>query len=230
MDNEVKSVGKFDLMTVVMNCLTFIIAVALKPINAFKSRIKDYSDFKSTGILVLFVALAEMIINLLGKMISVVFVKQKVFFTGETKFSISFENLKDLNYFDLIVKHVFWSILIMAAVAGIYYIVALIMKKNVNYFKLVAITSVSFVPVCVVSFVGIIIAYIYAPLSSFLVFASFVYGFFIFVNAINSEVEFKDSDYKVYFHTICLTVIFIVAYYIFSNMMGSLFSLNDLMK
>ena len=233
MENEVKSVEKkssFDLMTTIMNCITFILAVALKPVNAMKSKIKDYSDFKSAGILVLFVSLAQMIINLLGTMISVIFVKQRNFFSGETKFEVSFENLKDLNYFDLIVKNVFWSIVVIAAVAGIYYIVAMIMKKNVNYFKMVAITSVSFVPVFVAGFVGIIVAYIYAPLSVFLIFASFIYSFLIFINAIDSEVEFKDADYKVYFHAICLTVIFIVAYYVLSNMIGNMFSLDSLLK
>lgn len=233
MENEVKSVEKkssFDLMTTIMNCITFILAVALKPVNAMKSKIKDYSDFKSAGILVLFVSLAKMIINLLGTMISVIFVKQRNFFSGETKFEVSFENLKDLNYFDLIVKNVFWSIVVIAAVAGIYYIVAMIMKKNVNYFKMVAITSVSFVPVFVAGFVGIIVAYIYAPLSVFLIFASFIYSFLIFINAIDSEVEFKDADYKVYFHAICLTVIFIVAYYVLSNMIGNMFSLDSLLK
>ena len=31
MEKDVKSVGKFDLMATIMNCLTFILAVALKP-------------------------------------------------------------------------------------------------------------------------------------------------------------------------------------------------------
>lgn len=233
MENEEKSMEKknsFDLIATIMNCITFILAVALKPVNAMKSKIKDYFDFKSTGILVLFVSLAKMIINLLGTMISAIFVKQRNFFSGETKFEVSFENLKDLNYFDLIVKNVFWSIVIIAAVAGIYYIVAMIMKKNVNYFKMVTITSVSFVPVFVAGFVGVIVTYIYAPLSVFLIFASFIYSFLIFISAIDSEVEFKDADYKVYFHAICLTVIFIVAYYVLSNMIGNMFSLDSLLK
>lgn len=233
MENEVKSVGKnnsFDLMTTIMNCITFILAVALKPVNAFKSKVKDYSDFKSAGILVLFVALAKMIINLLGTMISVIFVKQRNFFSGETKFSVSFENLKNLDYFDLIVKNVFWAIVVIAAVAGIYYIVAMIMKKNVNYFRLVSITAVSFVPVFVAGFVSIIIAYIYAPLGAFLVFAAFIYSFLIFINAIDDEVEFKDADYKIYFHAICLTVMFIVAYYVLSNVIGNMFSIDSLLK
>ena len=227
MSNEVKSVEKknsFDLKTTIMNCITFIIAVALKPVSAFKSKIKDYSDVKSAGILVLFVAVAEMVLDLLRVMISSVFVKKVNFFSGETKFSVSFENLKELNYFDLIVKNLFITIVVIAAVAGIYYIVSMIMKKNTNYFKLAAITAVSFVPVCAVSLVGTIVAYIYAPLATFLIFAAFVYSVFMFINAVNEEVKFDDADYKIYFHTICLTVIFIAAFYILSNAMSSMFN------
>lgn len=225
MENEVKSVEKnnsFDLKETVMGCLSLILAVILKPVTALKNKIKDYSDFKSAGILVLFVALAEMIVNLLEAMISVIFVKKVNFFSGETKFEVSFEGLKNLDYFQLIVKNVFWILVVVAAVAGIYYIVAMVMKKNVNFFKLAAITAVSFVPVFAAAFVGIIVAYIYAPLSSFIVFAAFIYSFLIFINAIDSEVEFKDVDFKVYFHTICLTVIFIIAYYVASSYITSM--------
>ena len=226
MSNEVKSVEKnssFDFKAAVMNCITFIIAAALKPVTAIKSKIKDYSDVKSAGILVLFISVAEMIVNLLGTMIKVIFVKKVNYFSGDTKFEVTFDNLKDLNYFDLIVKELLFTIVVIAAIAGIYYIVAMIMKKNANYFRLAAITAISFVPVFAVSFVGIIIAYIYAPLAAFLVFAAFVYSMFTFVNAVNDEVEFKDADFKIYFHTICLTVMFIAAYYILSNYVTSIF-------
>ena len=140
------------------------------------------------------------------------------------------KNLKDLNYFDLIVKNLFWSIVVIAAVAGIYYIVSMIMKKNANYFRLASITAVAFVPVYAAGFVSIIVAYIYAPLSAFLVFAACLYSFLIFIHAIDNEVEFKDADFKVFFHTICLTVVFIVAYYVLSNSIGSMTSLNSLLK
>lgn len=226
MENEVKSVGKnnsFDLKETVMGCLSLILAVALKPITALKSKIKDYSDFKSAGILVLFVALAKMILNLLDEMVSAIFVKRFTFLTGETKLEVSFEGLKNLNYFDLIVKYTIGSIIIIAAIAGIYYVVAMIMKKNVNYFKLAAIAAVSFVPVYAAILVGTIVSYIYAPLAAFLAVAAFIYSFLIFINAIDGEVDFKDVDFKVYFHTICLTVMFIIAYYVASNYIASMF-------
>lgn len=207
----------FDFMAVVIGCLNFILGVFLKPVSYMKEKIGDYSDVKKTGILVLLVSLARMILNLLGSMISAVFVKEVNFWTGATKFTVSFEKLKNLKYFDLIFKQFFGFIIVVAAVAGIYYIVSLIMKKSVNYFKLVAVSTVSFVPFIISSFVSVIVSYIYAPASLFLVVASFIYSMFTFIIGIDNEVEFEDSNFKVYFHGICLVTLFIISYYVLSN-------------
>lgn len=227
MENEVRSSvknGSFDFKAIIMGCLNFIISVMLKPVSTLKEKIKDYSDFKSAGILVLFISIARVLINLISNMISVIFVKQTNYFSGKTKLEVSFDNLSNLDYFDLIVKQLFWSIVIVAAVAGIYYVVSMIMKKNANYFRLCTICAVSFVPVCVVSLISVIVNYIYVPLSAFIVFAAFIYSFLIFIHAIDNEVEFKDVDYKVFFHTICLTVVFIVSYYVLTNMLDTMFT------
>jgi len=209
--------NEFDFMSTVVSCLNFILGVFLKPVTYLKSKIDDYFDFKKTGILVLLVSLARMILNLLGSMISAVFVKEVNFWTGATKFTVSFERLKNLKYFDLIFKQFFGFIIVIAAVAGIYYIVSLIMKKSVNYFKLVAVSTVSFVPFIISSFVSVIVSYIYTPASLFLIVAAFIYSIFTFVNGIDNEVKFDDSNFKVYFHGICLVTLFIISYYILSN-------------
>lgn len=225
MDNELKSSVKkdsFDFMKVVNSCIEFIVSVVLHPVTALKEKIKNYSDFKSAGILVLFVSLAKVIINLVSRMISAVFVKQINFFSNETKLDVSFDNLKNLDYFDLIVKQLFWSIAIVAFVGLVYYVVALVMKKNANYFRLVTISSVSFVTVFAVSIISTIISYIYEPLSIFLIIAALVYSFLTFIHAIDNEIEFKDVDYKVFFHTICLTVVFVVSYYVLANMVDTM--------
>ncbi len=96
------------------------------------------------------------------------------------------------------------------------------MKKNANYFRLVTISSVSFVTVFAVSIISTIISYIYEPLSIFLIIAAFVYSFLTFIHAIDNEIEFKDVDYKVFFHTICLTVVFVVSYYVLANMVDTM--------
>ena len=216
MDKNVSS-KNFDLGSIVMNCLMFILNVILKPVSTLKEKLKDYSDFKSSGILVVFVSLGTMLINLLGSMISVVFYKGYSFKKGST-FNVDFGNLKNLDYFDLIVKQFIQFIIVVVAVAGIYYIVSLIFKKSANFFKLVTISAVSFIPfVIATGFVAVILNYIYIPLSLFVTLGALIYSLLTFVNAMDEELNIDDSTLKVYFHSICLTALFIVAYYVLFN-------------
>lgn len=229
-EKKVSKNESFDFGAVVMGCLMFILNVILKPVSTLKEKIENYSNIKTAGILVVLVSFGRMIINLLGKMISAVFTKEITnYWSGDTKLSVNFENLKELDYLSLIFKEFFMFIVVMAALAGIYYIVAMIMKKNANYFKLVTIATVSFITSIVIgSFVSVIVAYIYAPLATFLVCAAFIYSFLTFVNAMDDELNIDDSNLKVYFHTICLTVVIIIAYYVTANKIDN--SLTNLLK
>lgn len=222
--------NSFDLKKTIMECFTFIISFIIAPFSTLKNKLTNYSDFKSAGVLVLFIAICKMIINLIGTIISVVFVKQRYFFSNETKLDISFSNLKNLDYFSLVFKDIFFTLVVVAAVAGIYHIVAMIMKKSTNYYKLSTITATCLVPIVVSSFVSIIIGYIYLPLGVFITFAGVVYSLLVFIYATDNEVNFKNVDYKIYFHTICLTVTFIVAYYVLNNMLSSFFDVSSLFK
>lgn len=217
MNENTSKTNSFDFVSCVKECLMFILAAAMKPLTAIKGKIEEYSDVKKCGILVGVVGLGRMLINLLSNMISVVFVKQYNLFKGTTSLEVSFDNLGSLNYFDLIVKQFIGFVIVVAAVAGIYYVVSMIMKKNTNYFKLATITAVSFVPLFVAGLLATIIAYIFAELSIFIVFAALVYSVITFVYSMNQEIKFEDKNFMVYFQTICLTIIFIVAYYVLKN-------------
>ncbi len=224
-----KSTSKnFDFVSFITGCFMFILACLMKPVTAIKSKINEYSDVKTAGILVILVSLCRMIINLLGSMISVIFVKQRNFLKGTTSFSVSFDGLKNLDYFSLIVKQFIGFIIVVAVVAGVYYVVSCVMKKTVNYFKLVSIATVSFIPMFIAGFVSIIISYIYMPIGAFIVFASLVYSVVTFIRIINDEITFDDKNVMVYFQTICLTVIFIIAYYALSNYISSAIGLGSL--
>lgn len=208
-----------DFVSIIISCLMFLFNIILKPISTLKSRVQDFSDVKKTSILVILVSFIRMILNLFSSIISAIFTKEIVnYWTGDSKLKISFSNLKNLNYFSLIFKQFFGFILVVIIIAGIYYIVSMLMKKKINYFKVASITSVSFITYIIVSyFISPIVNYIYSPFSIFLVFGSLIYSFITFILAINEEVNFKESNYSVYFHTICLTVVVIVTYYIFKD-------------
>lgn len=224
-----KSTSKnFDFVSFITGCFMFILACLMKPVTAIKNKINEYSDVKTAGILVILVSLCRMIINLLGSMISVIFVKQRNFLKGTTSLSVSFDGLKNLDYFSLVVKQFIGFIIVVAVVAGVYYVVSCVMKKTVNYFRLVSVTTVSFIPMFIAGFVSIIISYIYMPIGAFIVFASLVYSVITFIRSMNDEIKFDDMNMMVYFQTICLTVIFIIAYYALSNYISSAIGLGSL--
>lgn len=217
----------FDFVSFITECFMFILACLLKPITAIKNKINEYADVKSAGLLTVLVSLCRMIIVLLGEMIRNVIVPSGIF--KSSKFTVSFEGLKNVAYFDIIVKQTIGFIIVVAVVAGVYYVVSCVMKKTVNYFKLVSIATVSFIPMFIAGFVATIISYIYIPLGVFIVFATLVYSVITFIRCVNDEIKL-DGDMMVYFQTICLTVIFIITYYVLSNTISSVIGLGSLLK
>lgn len=221
----------FNFTKWLMDCLMLLLGCILKPITYIKTKIDYYGNVKTAGFLVLVVSFARMVINLLGKMISVVFTKQVTsLFSGKTELKVDFSNLGDLNYFSLIFKQFIGFIIVVLAVSGIYYVVSLIFKKNINYFKVATITTVSFVPMIIVtSFISVIIGYISIPLSALLIVGSFIYSAITYVTLLNDELKLSD-DMKVYFNSICLFALTVVGYFILKSYIGSVLSLNSLLK
>lgn len=217
-----KTSKKFDFVSFITESFMFILACLLKPITSIKNKINEYADVKNAGLLVILVSLCRMIIGLLSAMITAIFVKQRNLFKGTTSLEVSFDGLKELDYFGLIVKQFIGFIIVVAAVAGIYYVVACVMKKTVNYFKLVSIATVSFIPLFIAGFVVTIVNYFYIPLAVFIYFAALVYSLITFIKSTNDEMKLE-GNMVVYIQTICMTVIFVITYYVLSNYLTSLF-------
>ena len=216
-----KTSKKFDFVSLVTEYFHLILASLLKPVTTIKNKINDYADVKSAGLLLVFVSLCRTILLLLSSIIIYVFISSKFKSAGV---SISFDGLKDVPYFDIIVKQTVGFIIAIAAIAGVYYVVCCVMKKTINYFKLVSITTVAFIPVHIALFIAIIIgAYFSSVFATFIFIAAFLYSVVTFIKCINDEIKLE-GDMMIYFQTISLTVIFIVAYYVTTNFVSSTLS------
>ncbi len=198
----------------VLNYLSYVTAVILKPFETFKEEEQKLSDTKTSIIFSCIVAGAMMLINLIKSMISVVFVKQMNYstFKTETKFVLS--NLKDLKWFDLIVKQFFIYALIFAAVAGVFYVVALIFKKQSNFIKNLSITTTSMLPYIILGMVASpLLGMLWGHLSAIAVIVGLFYTLFIFVYLINDTVEFENNDLRIYYNAISMSVLLCIAYF-----------------
>lgn len=216
-----------------MDYLKSLVNFILKPVKSFKELEIVLQIPKVSIIISAIIAGIMMIVTLIKTMLSSIFTKQLDYSTFKYKTVVSLDGLKDLNYLSLIGKNLLIFAAIIAGIAGIYYVMSLIFKKNANFFKMLTISSISLIPLIIGGMIiSPLLGFIWSPLSITVAILSIIYSILIFMNLINSTLEFKDTDMKIYFNLICLTIISVSSYYIFINVvLGSLTtSISSLLK
>jgi len=205
-----------------LNYLMYIIAVLLKPFKCVKEEESKLSNPKTALILSSIVAGAMMLIDLLKTMISSVFVKTMDLTTFQYKTTMELSNLKNLDYLSLIGKNLLMYAGIIVAITLVYYLASLVFKKSLNFIKTLSIAATSLLPYVILGMVvSPILGKIWAPLSIVALVIGIVYSVLIFFNLINNEVDLENTDLKIYFHLICLSILGIAGYYLFVNMLTS---------
>jgi len=205
-----------------LNYLMYIIAILLRPFKCYKEEEAKLANTKTALILSTIVAGSMMIIDLFKAMISAVFVKSFDLSTLSYKTSFEISGLKNLDYLQLIGKNLLIYAGILVAIALVYYLVSLVFKKQVNFIKLLSITSTSFIPYVLVGMViAPILSKVWADLYLILIIISVVYSLLIFINLINDEIMFEDGDMKIYFNGICIAILLIAGYYLMINLITS---------
>lgn len=212
---EVNSKKKFDIVTLkdeLLAYLMYIFDFIKKPIKTFKNIDKKLYTTKNTIIFTCITAFLMMFINLIKAMLSVMYVKQYVNFEYKTVCTLKY--LGSLNYLSLIFKNFFIYILVILCIALVYYIVSLLFKKSTNYVRMTAITSASIMPYIVIGMIlSPLLGLIYSPLGMIVLCIGVIYSILIFINLINDEVKFNDTDSKIYYHLVCLVVIAVISFY-----------------
>lgn len=202
--------------------LKYVLGLLLKPFETYKSEEGKLSDVKYSLILTGVVAGAMMIINLLSAMISAVFVKTLDFSTFKYKTEFNISGLKDLNYVSLIVKNLLIYLCIIAAIAVVYYLASLVVKKSINFMKTLSISARSLIPYVIVGMViSPILGKIWAPLSIVTAIASIVYSIILFVLFISDNIHFEKKDLCAYFHLACMTILGTAGYYVCIKLLTS---------
>lgn len=226
------SINSNDVMDYIVKVLVVLLNVLLKPIKTVKQSLKDFCDIKSATIVALIVAVSGMIANLLSKLISSIFVKSMVSYAGDTKLEVTFDNLGDLPYVDLIFKKFIMFLIIIVVISAVYYVGSLILKKSVSFAKILTATSLSIVPVLAsCTLLATILSYFYYPLAIFVIFAGLVYSTITLIISMNDIIEIKDDNMKVYFNTATILVLFITEYYVVMNtIQTSLGSITSFLK
>lgn len=193
-----------------MDYYFIILAVILKPFTAFKEELSKFSEFKNSAILSLVVAGTATIVNLLISMLNAVRVTS--YWSDEVTWA--WENLKELDYLQVIGKNFLIYLGAIAIIAAIYYIVSLIMKKQLNFSRLLGISTISVVPILVCTLMlSPLLGMIWTQLSLPVTLIGAVYTIVLLYEGMNNEIVLE-GNMKYYFNLICLSILLLVIYYI----------------
>lgn len=204
-----------------INYFYVILAVIIKPFTTFKEELNKFSHLKNSAIIALIVSIIATLVRLLTVMFNVVRVKDYNIFDKSSETKWVWENLKNLDYVDVIGKSFLVFLGIILIIAGVYYIVSLIMKKQASFSRMCGIASISVVPMYLgVLLLSPLLSLISSKFSMPIVLIGGVYTILLIYEAMNSELHFE-GNIKYYFNLLCLSIIGIASFYIYSEFLGT---------
>lgn len=209
--------SKISLMSYIFIMLSFI----LKPFTAFKEELNKFKNFKNSAFMSLIVSGIGTLINLITTMFNSVMVKSYDWSSGGYKTTWTWENLKEIEYLKVIGKNFLIYLGIIIAIAVVYYIASLIVKKQPNFSRLLGISAIAVVPMLVCSLVlSPLLSLIWAELAMPITLIGAVYTVILIYEGMNNEI-LVEGNTKYYFNLICLSILGIAAYYLYMKLFMS---------
>lgn len=189
-----------------LNYVSYIIGALLKPFDQFKNEEKNLQNVKNVSVLSSIVVGVLTIIRLITKMISAVRVKS--FLSNEVRWV--WENLKEVQYFKILGQSILIYAGILVVISGVYYLANLVIKKDAKFVNILAATTTAFIPFAVCSSIlAPLLSMIYAPLKICITVIGIVYALVSLLELINELINVENKNSRIYFHMICLSIIFI---------------------
>lgn len=186
------------------------IGILIKPMQTIHDKIKNF-EIKHSIIATAVISLVIMVLNLIQTIIKTVRTTSYDYSTFSEKTEWNFDALKNLKFFDLVAKNYFYVVVAIAAVAGIYYIVSMIMKKDVKFQQVLGLKALSLIPLTISGLIVYpIIMNFSTVLAMFILLVGIFYSFIIFIFGMNELIEFKNSDEKIYYHLICISIVILI--------------------
>lgn len=216
-----------------LNFMMFIIAILIKPFTSFKEEENKLENFKNSAILSLIMVGIMTVIKLLSSMLSVVRVADYAWGKGMT-YSWKFENLKNLNYLNVIGKNALIYACIIFIIGLLFFLAGLVIKRDLSFPKSLAISAVSIIPAVLgIMILSPLLSLIYAPLGIIISVIGVIYTVIILYELTSDEYMLEENN-KIYFYLICFSIIGVIAYFAFTKLFASsitgLDQLNDLMN
>jgi len=210
-----------------VNYFFFILAIILKPMTFFKEELKRFEELKFSAIFSIIIAGIATILTLICTMITSVIVKSYDWLSGATTTTWAWDNLKNIDYVNIIGKNFILYLVVLFVIAGVYFLASLVAKKQLNFSRLLGVTSSSvIVYVIAAMLIAPILGSFYTPLGIIITAVGAVYTLLILIEGMNNELMFDNKDMKVQFNFICLSIIFIIAYIALMQLLSSILGVS----
>jgi len=218
----------------IKTCFFMLISILLKPYTALKEESKKFTNFKNSFILALFITIFGVLINLIQTIWSVIRVRSYDYGAHKYITKFVFENLKEIKFIKIIGQNFLIYLGIIFAIACVFYIAGLIIKKQLNFSKLLGIATTAIVPILLSV---LLLSPIFGMISNYLATGINIFGgiytFLLIYEGMNEELKLQGNQ-KYYFNLICLFILGFATYYLymkfFLDVGSDLSDLLDLFK
>lgn len=182
------------------NIFAYIIAAFLKPLSSFRKEKDKLSTPKDGFIFGGVIVLAMTIGNYIKNAIIYVHIYE------------SLDALGELDYVDLLLKKLLIYAVIVFGIAGVMYLVKLVVKKEANYLKHLAIVGTSLISYVLVGMIlSTILGLIWSHLHTVVYELAAIYTIINMYELINDDLQLEDNK-KIYVNLILFGAIFIIFY------------------
>ena len=229
-NNYQHSARPIDASTAPLNYLMYIIAIILKPLKSFRDEEKKLMNTKTSIIFTLIVTGVMTIINLVKTIFTTVHVASYSWSEGYN-YSWEWGNIKNIKWLEVIFKNYIIYACIIFAIALVFYLGSLIIKKQLSFIKTLSITTTSIIPAVIGAMaLSPLAGAIWSPLGVVFMVTGMVYSMIILYELMNKELKLE-GDTKIYFNLVCLGIIAVAGYYVYMKLfMSSVTSgIDDLM-
>jgi len=212
--NEIVKSKPKNSENIMSSIFKYMLMAFIKPFSTFKNNEKK---LQTTSFSLIYSGIVCGIMWILS-IISTIFSAAKTTsytYLGGTVTTWSFARIQ---YIKIIFVNLLVYTAIFAAIAGVYFLASMIIKKTVSFFKMLSITATSMMPYIIATvFLAPIFGLIHTYVGAFIGVLGLVYSILIFLGLIDQEIEFKSKDQKLYFHAACVGLLALIFYFTFIN-------------
>lgn len=209
--NNQKSGNSF--ITMIIGYFMYFFQVLISPVKAIEKNEENLSDTKHSLIMSAVITVTMTIIKLISTMLSAVRVKS-FSLKGTITTKWQWENLKNVKYIEVIGKNFLIYAGIIFAIACVYYIGSLIVKKEIKFIKSVSIATSSIIPAALaILLLSPICSMIWIHLGIVVAIVGAIYSIVVLYELMNRELKLE-GDMKIYFNLVCLGILVVAGFYI----------------